>query len=239
VSAVALFLAAAAFAAGLIKGFTGFGGALVMAPLFTLVLTPRETLGMVVAVNVATAWQLLAPSWKTMQRRIVLPMALASALATPLGVAAVILIDAALSRRMIGIAVLASGLALLSGWRRVGPPRLANTLLIGALGGILNGLAGIGGPPAALWLLAGRDGASRDRAGLIVYVALTQAATAAVAAAAGALNVVALYSVLWLAPLHILGTEVGARLFKLAPEGAARIAAIMIIISLGGVTGLR
>lgn len=234
-----LVLAAAAFAAGLTKGFTGFGGALVMAPLFTLVLDPRQTLGIVVAINVATAWQLFVPSWRDMQREVVLPMALACALATPFGVAAIVLVDPALGRRIIGLAVLASGAALLSGWRRFGPPRLASTLLVGAVGGVLNGLAGIGGPPAALWLLAGRDGASRDRAGLIVYVALTQFAAAAVAAIGGALDLVALESALWLAPLYVVGTYAGARLFHLAPERVVRVAIIVIIIGLGGLAGLR
>ncbi len=238
-SYVASVLAASALAAGLIKGFTGFGGALVMAPLFTLVLTPRETLGVVVAVNVATAWQLFAPSWRTMQRGVVLPMSLACALATPIGVAAIVLVAPTLGRRMIGFAVLASGLALLSGWRRRGTPRLLSTLVVGAVGGILNGLAGIGGPPAALWLLAGRDGALRDRAGLIVYVALTQAAAAAVAAVVGALNIDALKSALWLAPLYIAGTYAGAHLFNLAPERIVRIAAIALIVGLGGVAALR
>ena len=238
-NSVALVLAASALAAGLIKGFTGFGGALVMAPLFTLVLNPRETLGVVVAVNVATAWQLYAPSWRTMQRAVVLPMALACALATPIGVAAIVLVAPAFGRRLIGVAVLASGLALLSGWRRHGAPRLLGTLAVGAVGGILNGLAGIGGPPAALWLLAGREGASRDRAGLIVYVALTQAAAAAVAAVAGALDIGALESALWLAPLYVAGTYAGAHLFTLAPEKVVRIAAIAMIVGLGGVAVLR
>ncbi len=232
-------LAAAAVAAGMVKGFTGFGGSLVMAPLFLLVLGPGPALGTVVAVNLATAWQLLTPAWRNMRRSIVLPMAAVSALATPLGVAAALTLDPLIERRAVGLAVLASGLALMAGWRRSGLPRPAATAAVGAAGGVLNGLAGIGGPPAAVWLLSGRDGALRDRAGLIVYVALTQAATAVVAAAAGALDLPALKRALLLAPLHVAGTAVGARLFRMAPERVFRLAAAAVIVGLGLVTALR
>jgi uncharacterized protein len=232
-------LALTALVAGLMKGFTGFGGALVMAPLFTLVLSPGQTLGTVVAVNVATGWQMLGPSWRTMQRGVVLPMAVACALATPLGIVAVLILDPAVGHRLIGAVVMASGIALLSGYRRTRPPWLADTLLVGALSGILNGLAGIGGPPAALWLLAGQEGAARDRAGLIVYVALTQAAGATLAASAGALDLTALSRALWLAPLHIAGTLAGARLFELAPERVVRLTAVGLFVVLGAITALR
>ncbi len=238
-SQTALVLAAAAFVAGIIKGFTGFGGSLVMAPLFIVVLSPAQTLGTVVAVNVATAWQLLRQSWGCMQPEVVLPMAAACALATPAGIALVLLVDPATGRRIIGVAVLASGIALLSGWRRLRPPRMTNTLLVGALSGIMNGLAGVGGPPAALWLLAGRDGAARDRAGLIVYVALTQAAVAAMIIVAGVLDGPALLRALLLAPLHVAGTLAGARLFHTVPDTTVRITAIVIIVVLGAYTMAR
>ncbi|MDR3531365.1 MAG: sulfite exporter TauE/SafE family protein, partial [Rhodopila sp.] len=150
--------------AGVVKGFTGFGGSLIMAPLFSLVMSPSQTLGTVVVVNLATAWQMLGPSWRAMRGRVVLPMSAACALATPLGVAAVLMLDPTLVRRTIGVAVLVSGLALLGGWQRVKPPRLLGTIAVGVVGGLLTGLSGMGGPPAALWLLSGRDGAARDRA---------------------------------------------------------------------------
>jgi hypothetical protein len=202
-------------------------------------LNPAQTLGTVVAVNVATAWQLLRQSWADMRPQLVLPMAATCALATPAGIAMILVLDPATGRRIVGFAVLASGLALLAGWRRLGPPRMIATLMIGALSGLMNGLAGVGGPPAALWLLAGRDSAARDRAGLIVYVALTQAAVAAIAVVAGVLDGPAVLRALWLAPLHVAGTLAGARLFHLAPERIVRLAAIVIIVALGAITMAR
>ena len=235
----ALVLALVAFLAGIIKGFTGFGGALVMAPVFLTLLSPGETLGTVVAVNVATAWQLLRPSWRAMQPRVVLPMAAACAAATPAGIALILVLDPASGRRIVGTAVLLSGIALLVGWRRVRSPNLAATLLVGALSGVMNGLAGVGGPPAALWLLAGRDGAVRDRSGLIVYVALTQTTVAAMAAYAGVIGGATVLRALALVPLHVLGTWVGAHLFHKAPDRTARFAAILVIVVLGAVTAIH
>ena len=235
----ALVLALVAFLAGIIKGFTGFGGALVMAPVFLTLLSPGETRGTVVAVNVATAWQLLRPSWSAMQPRVVLPMAAACAAATPAGIALILVLSPTSGRRIVGTAVLVSGIALLVGWRRKRAPGLAATLLVGALSGVMNGLAGVGGPPAALWLLAGRDGAARDRSGLIVYVALTQTTVAAMAAYAGVICGATVLRALSLVPLHVLGTWMGAHLFHKAPDRTVRLAAILIIVVLGAVTAIH
>ncbi len=226
-------LAAIAFFAGIIKGFTGFGGSLVMAPLFALMLGSGPTLGTVVMINLATAWQMLLPSWRAMQRAIVLPMSFACIAATPLGMLAIAILDAAQGRRLIGIVVLLSGVALLAGIRRSGPARVGPTLLVGICGGVLNGLAGMGGPPAALWLLAGGEGADRDRAGLLVYVALTQAAAVLMATYSGALDSAALLRALTLAPLHLVGTILGARIFRSAPERLFKTASISVIIAVG------
>lgn len=232
-------LAATALVAGVLRGFTGFGGALAMAPVYAVLLGPAASLGTVVAVNLLTAWQMLGTSWQTMQRGLVLPMAAAAAAATPLGVAAVLWLDAELVRRLVGAAVIGSGLLLLVGRRRQRPARLSSTLLVGAAGGVLNGLAGIGGPPAALWLLAGSGGAARDRAGLVVYVALTQAATAAMAACTGVLGGEALLRAAWLAPLYMLGTWSGAMLFRSTPERLFRTAAVGAVLALGAVAAVR
>ena len=228
-----LTLAAIAFGAGIIKGFTGFGGSLVMAPLFALLLGAGPTLGTVVMINLATAWQLFLPSWRTMQRGVVLPMSLACIAATPFGMLVIGILDAAQGRRLIGIAVLLSGLALLAGLRRHGAARVAPTLAVGVCGGLLNGLAGMGGPPAALWLLAGDEGADRDRASLLIYVALTQAAAVLMATYSGALDRDAFIRALALAPLHWLGTTLGSRLFHTAPERIFKNAAIFVIIAVG------
>jgi len=211
-------LAATALAAGVLRGFTGFGGALAMAPVYSVLLGPAASLGTIVAVNLLTAWQMLGSSWPAMQRGLVLPMAAAATATIPLGMAAVLWLDAGLVRRLVGLAVVGSGLLLLAGWHRWGPARLPGTLAVGAAGGVLNGLAGIGGPPAALRLLAGSGGAARDRAGLVVYVALTQAATAVAAAGTGVLGMEALLRAVWLAPLYMVGTWGGAALFRSAPS---------------------
>jgi uncharacterized membrane protein YfcA len=232
-------LMAIAFAAGIVKGFTGFGGSLVMAPLFALLLGPAATFGTVVVINVATAWQMLRPSWVLMERAVVLPMAVACIVTTPLGILAIQVLDPAQGRRLIGAVVLASGLALLAGLRRNGVARLLPTTLVGGAGGILNGLAGMGGPPAALWLLARDADAGRDRAGLIVYVALTQAAGVVLAIMSGSLDSPTFIRAMWLAPLHVAGATIGFRLFRFARGRAFKVATTVTIIAIGAFATVR
>lgn len=158
---------------------------------------------------------------------------------TPLGVAVVLWLDAELARHLAGWAVVGSGLILLAGWRRQGPAQLPGTLVVGVVGGVLNELAGIGGPPAALWLLAGDGGAACNRAGLVVYVLLTQAATAAVATGTGVLDREALLRGAWLSPLYMVGTWGGAMLFHRTPERLFRLAAVWTVLALGAVAPVR
>lgn len=97
-----------------------------------------------------------------MERAVVLPMAVACIVTTPLGILAIHVLDPAQGRRLIGAVVLARGLALLAGLRRNGVARLLPTTLVGGAGGILNGLAGMGGPPPQglvqppAWSISGR-----------------------------------------------------------------------------------
>lgn len=233
--AEAVILALTALGAGILRGFTGFGGALAMAPVFTMVLGPAASLGSVVAVNLLTAWQILGPSWRCMERQVVLPMAAASIAATPLGLAAILLVEPGVMRRVVGLAVIGSAVLLLLGWRRRGEARLPGTLATGVAGGVLNGLAGIGGPPAAAWLLAGGGSAARDRAGLVVYVAITQAAIAPAAMLAGVLDAETLLRAAWLAPLHMAGTWAGAALFGRTSEAFFRVGAAYAVLLLGAV----
>lgn len=227
-----------ALGAGVLRGFTGFGGALAMAPVFTTLLGPIAALGTISALNVLTTWQMVRPAWRLMERPVVLPMIGASLVLTPAGMLAIFWLQPDIVRTIIGFAVAASGLLMLLLVRRTFHVSSAGAVMVGAVGGVLNGLAGIGGPPAALCLLS-RDGpAGAGRAGLIVYVAATQLGTAIVALALGALDLVALIWALLLAPVYILGTAFGAWLFRRAPDQIFRFAAAMFVTLLGLVVAL-
>ena len=82
---------AAAFAiallGGFVRGLTGFGGGLVMVPLFSMLWGPVEAIGAMVGLGFLTLFQVLFPALRVARLRDAAPLLLGSALFTPVGVA--------------------------------------------------------------------------------------------------------------------------------------------------------
>jgi uncharacterized membrane protein YfcA len=73
--------------------------------------------------------------------------------------------------------VLASTLALGSGWRYRAAPTAALSLAVGGVAGFTNGSVGIGGPPLVLFWLGGRSDSALVRSNIFAYFAITTVIT--------------------------------------------------------------
>ena len=235
------FLVAAAVvtAAGLVRGFSGFGGALILAPGLTLVGTPREAVTMTVLLNTTTLFQLVWPALRQARWRDVGPMAGAAALTIPFGAMILVLVDAITLRRAIGAVVLGFSLVLLAGWRYRGGRTQPANLLVGAIGGLLSGGAGFGGPPLILYFLAGDRPMVENRAGFIVFFALTQFVVIPTFLWDGLITWTLVWRALLVMPIYLLATDIGARLFRHADERLARHVALGFLVVVGVATVLR
>ncbi|MBM2574972.1 TSUP family transporter [Jannaschia sp. Os4] len=164
------WLACAAVVAGLVRGFSGFGTALVYVPLAAQVLPP------VWVVVTLTAMDLLGPLP-------LVPRALRDGRLRDVGVtlgAAAVTVWAGLALLgrlperpfLLVVSAVALGLAALlaSGWRYRGTltaPILAGS---GGLGGFLGGLTGLAGPPVILAQVASMQAAAVTRANVLLYL---------------------------------------------------------------------
>ena len=132
VSAAGLTVAgAAAVAGGLVRGFTGFGGALVMVPVLSLVLGPGAALAAVCASGVPVILQLLPAALRHAERAFVLPFAAAAFAAAPAGTWVLVAVSPAAMKIAISLAVLAMTALMAWGWRF---PAHAGGALMAALG---------------------------------------------------------------------------------------------------------
>ena len=103
--------------AGVMRGYSGFGTAVILAPVYSLLWGPRAGVPVMLLMELVISVQLLPSAMKEADRRVVLPLGGAAALATPLGAWILFTVDGEALRRFIGGFVLIFGLLLMSGWR--------------------------------------------------------------------------------------------------------------------------
>jgi uncharacterized membrane protein YfcA len=199
--------------AGVVRGITGFGGAMVLTPPLALLLGPRLAIPVVLLVEAFAGAPMLREAARRATWRTLTPITLAAFVTIPLGGYVLVHADQDLLRRAIAAIVVVFALLLLKGYRYGGPRGLGSSMSVGAVAGTFVGAAGIGGPPVILYLLSGPDPIAVTRANMTLYVAFSSVAALFMFAARGILDVTALASTLLLAPLYFVGVLLGARLF--------------------------
>lgn len=217
----------------MLRGFSGFGAALVMAPGFALAIEPKAGIGLITLLNVASAAQLFMPSLRQVRWDVVRPLSIAACLAYPAGLALLLVLDALVIRRAIGATVVACALLLLSGYQLKGGLTTARSAVSGALSGVLNGLTGAGGPPTILYLLSGGDPPPRTRANFIVFFTIMQAVAIPQLMLASVVTTRLAVEAALLLPVYMAATQVGVVLFPLASPLVYRRIAVAILMALG------
>ncbi len=234
VLAADLWLAVAVvFLSGVMRGFSGFGGAMLVVPVLSIVYSPREAVAISACLGFIANLQLLPAAFRITQWRQVLPISLASLLTIPLGAMVLLAVDPALMRRAISVLVLAFVFLLGSGWRWRGEPGLAGALIAGGLGGLINGAAGTGGPPVILYLLAGPSRADTNRANMISFYGFLNGGTVASLAFNGVITAAVLWRVLLLTPFFAVGLWAGTRMFSRSGEAGYRRFALAVLFGAG------
>jgi uncharacterized membrane protein YfcA len=235
----AAFCAAAVFAVAVLRGFTGFGFAVVAMPLLSLVLEPVAAVPIVLLLEVVASLQLLPRVWRQVHWRAVGLLAGGAVLGTPLGLYALSALPATLMRLLIAAVVLVTALLLAMGLRFRRRPGKRATLGAGLLSGLLNGGAAISGPPVILFFLASPASLAIGRASLVLYFLLTDLVGAGLAFLSGFITEqVALLAVFLLLPLF-MGQVIGARMFHEDRQRTYRLVSIVVMAAAGLLAALR
>lgn len=226
-------LAATMFVAGLARGFSGFGAALIFVPLASRFIGPQQAAPLLLLTDGIVALPLAWSSWALASRREVATMVIGGILGVPLGTLALASGDPLVLRWLI-VALVASMLALLlSGWRYHGKPHAAATVGVGALSGICGGIAQIGGPPVVAYWLGGAHAPDRMRASTILYFAFMTVVTFFSYLAGALLTREILWLAIMMVPTFAAGLYIGSRIFGFArPDIFRRICFGLIALSL-------
>lgn len=218
-------------AAGLMRGFAGFGSGMLMAPIFAVLFGPADAVAMVIVLEIVVSFQLVPRVRREIEWRFIGPMAVSAAVFMPLGAWILGTVDGAVLSRAMAALVLFFVLFLITGWRHEGEKQLVPTLGVGAVSGTLMASTSMGIPPVLLYVLSGPDGAATNRANIIGYFALTQLVVLAVLGATGLLSSAAVVRALALAPVYLATAWLGARLFRKSNEVLYRRVAIVFLLA--------
>ncbi len=208
-------LAAVAIAAvgGWVRGVTGFGAAMVMAPPLSLMLGPQLTVPVTLLLETFAAAPMLPAATRIVRWRILAPIAIAAVTCVPLGAWVLAVAEPDPLRRAIALIVVVFSLLLLSGTRYHGRQRLPTSVGLGALSGTMLGATSIGAPPVILYLLAGPEPVPVTRANLTLYVVVISAVGLLALALRGVIDQRVMLYAAAMAPAFMAGVIAGSRLF--------------------------
>lgn len=219
-----------ALLSGAVRGFSGFGSALIFVPLISALYDPARATPVFCLIDAALMAPMALRAFRRCEWPEVAPMAVATAAFTPVGVYALVAMDPVSLRWAIAAAVVLTLMLLASGLRYHGRPHVAATLGVGAVAGVLGGSAQISGAPVAAFWLAGPGERGVIRANMIALFALVSVVTFASLLQAGLLTAEVIRLSLWLGPAYGLGIFLGARRFVGATDAGYRRAAYAVIV---------
>lgn len=223
-------LVVATLLGGLVRGFTGFGFAMVFMPLASIVLGPVAALGLIWCIDVPFALPIAARNARNAEWREVLPLLATATLALPAGIWLLIWLDRETMRWILAALVLAAVVLMASGWRYHGRPGIPLSLGVGVLSGLFNGMASIGGMPLAVfWLGAQRNDRHKTRANLQTFFGLSTLISGVTLWLTGILTPMVAVMALPLMAVYGLGMWAGTQGFRLASEASFRRIAYLVI----------
>jgi uncharacterized protein len=211
--------------AGLIRGITGFGGAMLMAPPLSLLIGAVPTVVIALILETAAALVMFPDALRKINKRVLFYLILPACFTVPIGGYFLLTLDPLIARKIISGVVVIFSLMLLSGLQYSGPHRPSTSLLLGSIVGVLLGATSVGAPPVILYLLSGPDPQAVTRANLTVFVTAISAIGLVMLLVAGAYTKQLTVSAFLLCVPYLAATWLGGTLFaRLSDLGVRRLA---------------
>ncbi len=224
-----LWVAGAAVLAALVRGFTGFGAAMVFIPVASAIYEPKVAVVVLFIVDGVITWPLVFKAIYQCRWRDVVCLAVGAALAIPLGVHVLLITDSELLRWFISLAILGLVAVLASGWRYQKRPPLLACVGVGGVSGFAGGIANLYGPPIVLFWLGGQSNVPTVRANIIVFFALITVVAGLAYWWNSLFSAHTLTLSIGLMPFYAAAVWLGARSFRVASEGLFRRFALALI----------
>jgi uncharacterized membrane protein YfcA len=216
------FVAAVALTAGLARGFSGFGAALIFIPLTSTAVDPMIAAALLLIIDIVMASPLFPRAWPIADKREVGTMLIGTLVGVPIGTYVLTRSDPVAIRWMIAALVLAALTLLISGWRYHGKPAAPLATGVGLVAGVFSGIAQVGGPPVVIYWLGAAKRTEVVRANIVIYFAASALITFVSYVVAGIVTTRIIGLALLIGPAYGLGLWTGSHMFGLAGEATFR-----------------
>ena len=235
----AIAFAAICFAAGLVRGFTGFALSAFGLALAVLILPPVELIPVMWWLEMAASLVMLRHGWGGADIKAAITLVCGSAIGLIIGLSVTTSVDAVLSQRVALFILIALALLQLA---KIKIPHLASqpgTVATGVVAGIATGLAGIGGMVVALYILARNDEPAKMRATLVAFLFMGSTTSILTHLWFGTMNTTSTLRGLAFVLPCIIGVLIGQRLFTPRFQPYYRPACLTLLIGLGAASLMR
>lgn len=233
-------LATALFAivvGGVVRGFAGFGAAMIFMPIASTLMDPRLAAATFLVVDSLITLPIVFRSARICNWKTVTPAVIGAALFVPAGTYILAVTDTlSLRWTLSGVVIVLLGL-LATGWRYKGTPTIAVSLGVGASAGFLGGVSQISGPPVVAFWLSGPENPAIICANLMVFFTLGSVMTYVAYTIGGFFTFDVVRLLITAAPAYALAIYVGARGFGKAGPTFYRVVAYGLI-ALAAITSL-
>ena len=200
---------------GFMRGFSGFGTPLVMVPLLSFLMQPKEAVLLSLSIDVLAMIPMIPGSIKLVRWQPITPLVIGAVIAIPIGAWVLVVANPANMKVIISTIVLVFACLLLSGWTYKGDRTITLSFFIGIFSGVANGATGIGGPPIAAFFIARGMTAKTLRSSLNIVAFIMEGLAALTIYLTGDFEIENVVKVLYLFPLMLVFVWFGAILFKI------------------------
>lgn len=207
-----------AFAAGLVRGFAGFGTAMVFVPIAALVVEPIYAILMMMTFDLFGPIALLPRAWRDGEPRDVGLLGIGAIVGLPFGVYLLTQLDPVVFRWIVSLLAISLLVLLVSGWRYRNPLNAMMTSLVGGVSGFLCGVAALPGPPVILSYMSSPRSPQVIRGNTMMYLFLVDLLTFVVFGIKGLLMLLPLIIGAVLAVPYGVAGLIGQKIFN--PEKA-------------------
>jgi uncharacterized membrane protein YfcA len=223
-----------AFAGGFVNGLTGFGTALTALPIWLQALEPVLAAQLVSAASVAGHLSTLSSIWHAIDWRRLAPMLFAGLLGVPVGTSILPLISLGAFKMAVGgvlivyctFMLVAAGRVTLSGggkWAEA---------VIGLIGGVLGGMAGLSGAIPTVWAALKRWPKDQRRVFFQAFNMIVLSAMLITSLARGLIDARLLFALAVALPGTLFGAWLGVRVYRrLDDHRFDRVVLLLLLLS--------
>ncbi len=223
-----------ALGAATMTAYAGFGGALVMVPLFTFLVGPVQAVALMSICSVVALLHVVPGLIKIIKWSEVVPIFLGILVSASIGSHFLVVADAGTIRLGMGIFILISAAVLILDFRYSGPRGTLPSMGVGAVtGGILGGFGVPAGPVMVVYYLAAPEPAQVQRANIMFSVWLLLLVMLGNLLARDAIETATFLRSIFITPASILGAMLGQYLFRRAPVTWFKSFAHWLLIAIG------